>query len=130
MKGLTTVGTRTRDYQQMAIAILAVATAALGFAIWSQDFDFAYPAMTDSVITLLYVVSVVTFLIAIGFYFLTFITVGNILSRDRNVTGILLVRRPIAWLYFQMVTLSIMFLSGYASDLIISANAARTSPMG
>lgn len=53
------MGPRARDYQQMAIAILAVATAALGFAIWAQDFDFAYPAKTDSVMTFLYVVRMV-----------------------------------------------------------------------
>lgn len=124
------MGPRTRDYQQMAIAILAIATAALGFAIWAQDLDLAYPVKPDSEMMLLYGVRVVTPIIAIVFYFLTFITVGNILGRDRNVTGVLVVRRPIVWLYLQMVTLSILFLSEYVSELVIAASTAGTQPLG
>ena len=51
---------RTRDYQQMAIAVLAIATAALGFAIWAQDLDLAYPVKPDSGMMLLYGVRVAT----------------------------------------------------------------------
>ena len=124
------MGPRTRDYQQMAIAILAIATAALGFAIWAQDLDLAYPVKPDSGMLLLYGVRVATPVIAIVFYFLTFITVGDILGRDHSVTGILVVRRPIVWLYLQMVTLSILFLSEYASELIMAVSAAGTEPLG
>ena len=113
----------------MAIAILAVATAAIGFALWQQDFDLTYPSAQPAGIVIAYWIAAVAPLLAAGFYFLTFITVGEILGRESGVTGREVVRRPLVWLYWQMATLSIMFFASYWSGLIVAITARGAGPL-
>ena len=70
---------RTRENQQMAIGILAIATAAMGFALWQQDFDLTYPSGHSAEIVIAYWVAIAAPFVAAIFYFLTFITVGEVL---------------------------------------------------
>ena len=65
------MGPMTRDYQQMAVAILAIATAAFGFALWQQDFDLTYPRGRPVEVLLLYWVTVSAPFVAAIFYFLS-----------------------------------------------------------
>lgn len=110
----------TRDYQQMAIAILAIATAALGFALWAQDFDPAPPESGQSWQAWLYWAEIAGIVIAVGCYFVTFTMVLKLLRRYHPVTGQDLVRYPLVGLYAQMAVLAFLFLTGYASDLIVA----------
>ena len=119
---------RTRDYQQMAIGILAIATAAMGFALWQQDFDLTYPSGHSAEIVIAYWVAIVAPFVAAIFYFLTFITVGEVLGRESGVTGLEVVRSSVVWLYLQMLTLSIMFFVNYLSELILAIASAGTMP--
>lgn len=107
----------TRDYQQMAIAILAIATAALGFALWAQDFDLTPPESENPWLVRLYWMQLAGIVIAVGCYFVTFTMVLKLLWQRHPVTGRDLVRYPLAWLYVQMVVLAFLFLTGHAPDL-------------
>ena len=102
----------TREYQQMAVAILAIATAALGFGLWSQDFA---PPETGG--TPLRYAQPALGIIASIFYFCTFTTVGWILGRKGRVTGQDLVFLPMVWLYLQMFALALSFFAGYFADI-------------
>ena len=108
----------TRDYQQMAIALLAIATAALGLGIWAQDFDLTPPDAENPWFIWLYWARVAGVGAAVSFYFVTLSAVLKILWQAHAVTGRDLVRYPLAGLYIQMIVLAFLFLSGYASDLI------------
>ena len=112
----------------MAIALLAIATAALGFAIWTQDFDLALPETDDLTIAFFYWVQVVAPLVAIVLYFAMLLSVSRILARTENVVGMDLVRQPIFWLYWLMITLAIMFLAGFSSDLVLAWDGSSTPP--
>ena len=101
----------TRDYQQMAVAILAIATAALGFGLWSQDLA---PPETGG--TLLHRAQPALGLIATALYFGTFVSVGRILAQEGRVTGQDLVTRPMVWLYLQMLALALSFFAGHYAD--------------
>ena len=101
----------TRDYQQMAVAILAIATAALGFGLWSQD--LAPPEIGE---TLLHHVQPALGLIATALYLGTFVSVGRILAQEGRVTGQDLVARPMVWLYLQMLALALLFFAGHYAD--------------
>ena len=116
----------TRDYQQMAIAILAIATAALGFALWTQDFDLAQPEPKNSWLLRLYWTQLAGIVVAVVCYFVTFAAVIKMLWQGHPVTGQDLVRYPLAGLYIQMVILALLFLTGYASDLIAAWNSGNT----
>ena len=105
----------TRDYQQMAVAILAIATAALGFGLWNQD--FALPETGDPRILLLHYVQRGLGVLATILYFAAFITVGRILWQKERVTGQDLVTRPMVWLYLQMFALALLFLVGNIADI-------------
>lgn len=122
------MGQPTQQYQQMAIALLAIATAALGFAIWTQDFDLALPETDDLTIAFFYWVQVVAPLVAIVLYFAMLLSVSRILARTENVVGMDLVRQPIFWLYWLMITLAIMFLAGFSSDLVLAWDGSSTPP--
>ena len=122
------MGPMTRDYQQMAVAILAIGTAALGFALWQQDFDLTYPKGRTVEVLLLYWVIVSAPFVAAVFYFLTFITAGELIGRPSGVTGLEVVRRPVVSLYCQMATLSILFFAKYVSDLIVAVTAGGAAP--
>ena len=114
------MGQPTQQYQQMAIALLAIATAALGFAIWTQDFDLTLPETDNLTIALFYWVQVATPLVAIVLYFAMLLSVSRILARTENVVGLDLVREPIFWLYWLMITLAIMFFAEFSSGLVMA----------
>ena len=123
------MGPRTRDYQQMAIAALAIATVAMGFALWDSDFDLTFPKTDNFYILWFYWVQVFGPFVAVIFYFGTLVSVIRILGRDRNVTGRHLVSQPFSWLYWQMVTLSLMLWAGFLSDLIAAQGSGKPLPM-
>ena len=123
------MGPRTRAYHQMAIAVLAIATAALGIALWAQDFDLTRPQSENRWIATLYWTQVASISVAILLYFATFASVARMLWQERNVTGRDLVRRPVVWLYFQMAALALLFLAGFLSDLIAAQGSGKPLPM-
>ena len=111
---------RTRDYQQMTIAILAIATAALGFALWAQDFDAALPKTDNWWIFSLHVVQMVSIIGALIFYFFTFTSVRAIIGHGRHAANRNLIGRPIDWLYWQMVALTVLFIVGFLSEILVA----------
>ena len=58
----------------MGVAVLAIATAALGFALWQQDFDLTYPTGRPVEVVSLYWITVFAPFVAAIFYFFTFVT--------------------------------------------------------
>lgn len=117
---------RIRDYQQMAIAILAIATAALGFALWTQDFDAALPKTGNWWVSYLHFVQIGSIIGALICYFVTFASVASIVGRRHHSIGGNLARQPIVLLYLQMMILAILFLAGFLSDLLEVGNAMPT----
>lgn len=115
----------TRDYQQMAIAVLAIATAALGLGLWAQDFDLTLPDAENSWFIRLYWARVAGVGAAVSFYFVTFAAVLKILWQDHAVTGYDLVRYPLAGLYIQMLILALLFLAEFFSGLIAVLDGAK-----
>ena len=109
---------RIRDYQQMALAILAIATAALGFALWTQDFDAALPDTGNKWISYLHFVRIGCTIGALIFYFVTFASVAAIVGRRHDGASRNLARQPIVLLYLQMMILAALFLAGFLSDLL------------
>lgn len=109
----------TREYQQMAVAILAIATAALGFGLWSQN--LAPPEIGG---TPLRYAQRALGLIATIFYFGTFVSVGRLLAQKGRITGQDLVTRPMVWLYLQMLALALLFFAGHYAEYLAEFTAA------
>lgn len=109
----------TREYQQMAVAILAIATAALGFGLWGQDLA---PSEIGGA-PLRYARRSLGLVATIS-YFGTFVSVGRILAQEGRITGQDLVTRPMAWLYLQMLALALLFFAGYYADYFAEFTAA------
>ena len=116
---------RTRDYQQMAIAILAIATAAIGIGLWAQSFDGSLPKSENPWLEVLYWVQVPSVFAATLLYFVTFASVARILGRNGNVTGKDLVQGPVVWLWMQMGFLALLFLAEFLSGLIAALGSAK-----
>ena len=118
----------TRDYQQMAVGILAIATAALGFGLWNQDFDLALLEAGSRWLNFLAFAQIIFGVIAAICYFGTFVMVGRILGQKGRVTGQDLLTRPMVWLYLQMFALVVLFLVGYFADIAVAGQNAPGPP--
>lgn len=117
--------TRTRDYQQMAIAILAIATAAIGIGLWAQNFDGSLPKSDNPWLEVLYWIQVPSVLAATLLYFVAFASVARILALNRNITGKDLVQGPVVWLWMQMGFLALLFLAEFLAGLISALESAK-----
>ncbi len=104
------------EWYQLAIAIMAVATAAIGFGLfgsgvevgpWVSEPDFARGAQLGKVAGIL----------ASGvFYLLVLLSVARFLQ-DEHVTGRQLVFGPLQWLFMEMTSLGGLFFVGLLEEL-------------
>ena len=99
------------DRQNQTVAILAIATAAVGFGLFGVDIDLQIPSAENPEINLGFIVHTFTIPAALLFYGAVLVTSARILGRDGSVTGIELVRGPLAWMYGEMVSLALIFLT-------------------
>lgn len=120
---------RTRDYHQMAITILAIATAAIGVGLWAPDFDWSLPQVRNYPLAVLYWARISSVVAATFIYFATLVATAQLLVRDRNVTGKDLVRGPLFLLYLQMGHLAFLFLMGFLYALFAEPDRSPATPM-
>ena len=107
---------RTPDRHQLAAAILAIATAAIGFGIfggdlsvgaWEKDLGFARGAQLGKLLGILF---------AGVFYFLVLLSSSRIFQ-DEQITGRQLVLGPLQWLYMEMVSLAGLYSLNLVEEL-------------
>ncbi len=99
------------DRQSQAVAILAIATAAIGFGLFGVDLDLKVPSAENPEIASKFIANLLCILTALGFYFAVFLTSGRILAQNQSVPGHQLVRGPLNWMYWEMVSLALIFLA-------------------
>ena len=116
------MGPQSRHYQQLAIAVLAIASAALGFSFWTHDFDLDYPIDCDSIIQIYFWVRVASPPVAMVLFFAVLLSVGRLFSPNRLVTGADLAGGPLFWFHWEMSALSVLFLAEYIPALIMGLN--------
>ena len=110
---------QSRHYQQLAMAVLAMASAALGFSFWTHDFDLDYPANCDAVLQIYFWVRVASPPMAVVLFFAVLSSVGRLFAPNRLVNAADLIRGPFFWFYWEMSALSLLFLAEYIPALII-----------
>ena len=92
------------DRHQLAVAILAIATAAIGFGLFSSDVQLISSPDLARAIQWGRLAGIA---LAIVFYFLVLLTVGEILLKEetsgRELAG------PIGWLYLEMASLAWLY---------------------
>ena len=100
------------DRHQQALAILAIATAAVGVGFFGGGLDLHRPSDELKGIVLLLTIAIsFAVLFAVGAYFLVFTSVIRILGLERSVTGREIVGGPLLWLYWEMFVLVLIFLA-------------------
>ncbi len=102
------------DRHQLAVAILAIATAAIGFGLFAQFDGPSAPKpelqMVGLVADLISVSRFVLISLTVVSYFLLLEKVSRLLSRD-NLSGSELVNGPMTWLFVEMACLTGLHLS-------------------
>ena len=93
------------DGHQLAVAILAIATAAIGFGIFGNDIALGDLVQTPGLARQIQWAKLTAITATTVFYFLVLVTVGRMLP-SRTISGRELVNGPIAWLYLEMVSLA------------------------
>ena len=99
--------------QNQALAILAIATAAIGFGLFGSDWQWRTLASNDPYAPLLYTVQSLGIVVPSIAYFLVLVTSGMILARDNRVSGLQLIQGPMIWLTIEMMGLGLLFLGNH-----------------
>lgn len=100
------------DRHQQALAILAIATAAIGVSLFGGGLNLDRPS-DGSTGPFLWLTIGKSFaiLFAVAAYFLVFTSVIRILGLERPVTGQEIVSGPLLWLYWEMFILALIFMA-------------------
>lgn len=102
-----------KDRQNQSLAILAIATAAIGFGLFGSDWEWRTLASNDPYAPLLYTVQALGIVVPSIAYFLVLVTSGMILARDDRVSGIELIQGPMVWLMIEMMGMGLLFLGNH-----------------
>ena len=108
--------TKPPDGHQLAVAILAIATAAIGFGIFGGDFALGELVQKPGLARQIQWAKLTGIVATTVFYFLVLITVGRMLPSHR-ISGRELLNGPIAWLYLEMVSLAGLYFFGVLEEL-------------
>ena len=111
---------KSPDRHQLAVGVLAIATAAIGFGLFGQ-FNEESAAKTELQVAQLVaeLISVSRFVLAsltVVSYFFLLEKVTGLLSKDK-ISGSELVNGPMTWLFVEMVCLTGLHLSGLLISL-------------
>ena len=111
------MNSHTPDRQQHVLAILAVATAAIGVGLFGGGLKLIVTEKDLSGLLLfLTIAKSFAVLAAVGFYFSVFTSVIRITALERPVSGLEVASGPLLWLYWKMFFLALIFLANaYAS---------------
>ena len=104
------MGVKLSDRQNQALAILAIATAAIGFGLLGADWDLQSPGKQSTGIPLIYVMQLTAVLGAICYYFAVLWNTAKALGREDSVTGVELVLGPVLSMAGEMICLAWLFL--------------------
>ena len=104
------------DRHQLAIAILAIATAAIGFGLFGSDVNLGIDVFDAGITTTLRRLRFGLVVAALVCYAGVIVTVGRILFREDNATGRELVLGPMRWMVFEMLSLALIFVIGKSLD--------------
>lgn len=104
------MGVKLSDRQNQALAILAIATAAIGFGLLGADWELQSPDKQSAGISLIYVTQLTAVLGAIVSYFAVLWDTAKALRREDTVTGLELVHGPMLSMAGEMICLAGLFL--------------------
>lgn len=106
------------DRHQIAIAILAIATAALGFGLFGIELNVVESNWTPGFNFGLQTGKFVAVLSAIGFYFVVLFTVGRLLQSD-EISGQDLTFGPLQLLFLEMFSLAMLYMFTIIEELAV-----------
>ena len=105
------MGARLPDRQNQALAVLAIATAAIGFGLFGADWELQFTGELNTEIGAIYYgMQLAAILGSIGYYFAVLWDVARILRREDAVSGLELVRGPVLSMAAEMLCLAWLFL--------------------
>ena len=109
---------RLPDYHQLAVAILAIATAAIGFGLFGGGLSIGELTFTSgfNLVRSFQVAKLVGAASSATFYFLVVIDVAAVF-RDGEVSGERLRNGPMFWFFLEMVSLGGLFLVSVMEEL-------------
>ena len=110
--GYSKVNFQPPDRHQQALAILAIATAAIGVGLFGGGLKInGAGEQLDWPSLMLTIAKSFAILVTVGTYFRVFISTYRILELERVVTGREVVAGPLLWLYWEMLSLALIFLA-------------------
>ena len=104
------------DRHQLAVAILAIAAAAIGFGLFGSDVTFNEFVREPGLARHIQWARLAGIASATVFYFLVLLTVGRMLSNE-EISRKELTNGPIAWFYMEMVSLAWLYIVSVIEQL-------------
>ena len=107
---------KSPDRHQLAVAILAIATAAIGFGLFGSDVQFGEFVRAPSLTRDILWARLVGVALATGSYFIVLITVGKMLPNE-EISGKELANGPIVWFLMEMLSLAWIYVLNVIEEL-------------
>ena len=98
------------DRQNQALAILAIATAAIGFGLFGVDFDLQTPTAANPDTVLAFAARLAGILGALVYYSAVLWSAAKLLIREDKITGRELILGPVVAMGGEMASLTLIFL--------------------
>ena len=110
------------DRYQLAIVILAIATAAIGFGLFGGGVQLGELVEAPGLARQMQRLKLALTAFAALFYFLVLVTVSRMLSSDEisGISGKELTNGPMTWLYMEMISLAGLHIFGVIEELTVN----------
>ena len=114
--GASLTVSKAPDRHQLAVAILAIATAAIGFGIFEGDLEVGSWAVAEGFAKGAQLGKLLGISSAGVFYFLVLLSTGRAFQYEQ-ISGRQLVVGPLQWLYLEMVSLAGLYFINLVEEL-------------
>ena len=107
---------QSRHFQSQAVAILAIATAVVGFGLFGTDFQSGSILWTGGLSGLLARAKLILATVAVGFYFAAMLSVRKIMRQRDEVTGAQIANGPLLLTFGETIDVGLIFLVGILEE--------------
>ena len=107
---------QSRHFQSQAVAILAIATAVVGFGLFGTDFQSGSILWTGGLNGVIARIKLILAMAAVGFYFAAMLSVRKIMRQRDEVTGAQIANWPLSLTFAETIDVGLIFLIGILEE--------------
>ena len=107
---------QSRHFQSQAVAILAIATAVIGFGLFGTDFQSGSILWTGGLSGTLARIKLISATVAVAWYVATMLSVRKIMRQRDEVTGSQIANGPLLLTFVETINVAMIFFVGILEE--------------